>query len=175
MNTVTQALATAGMIGVMMSSVGCASAPRPWRGDLRITPDATLRDGSGRMPQVEVDLLAINETDDQVRSYPVADWFAGENLQRKVAASYTKSVSFGPGNDQPVVIASNDPIWDVWAKRGYKDLLVFASARTMRAMPASDGRRKTIPLTNDKWDVRQIDLRVTGSGVELATPMKIVK
>lgn len=168
--------AAATMLVVLVAGVGCQPSVRPWRGDLVVTPDASLRDANGRMPQVEVDLVAIQETDDSIRAYPVDNWFSGEDKQRSAAAGYTRSLTFGPGNEGSVTISKNDPIWKKWQERGYKDLVVFATSRTMRASPSGiDSRRKVIPLTNDKWDVGQINFEVKSSGVECSTPMKIQK
>ena len=168
--------AVSGVAAIVAFGTGCQPHVRAWRGDLTINPDASLRDSSGRMAQVEVDVVAINETDDLIRAYPVDNWFSGEDKQRSAAASYSKSISFGPGSEGRVVISKNDPIWQKWEQRGYKDLVVFATARTMKGTAGGlDGRRKVIPLTNDKWEVDAINFDVKSGGVECSTPMKIQK
>jgi hypothetical protein len=169
------AWAAVALFGVVMGT-GCQKSVRPWKGDLVVTPDASLRDSSGRMPQVEVDLVAIQQTDDAVKQYPVDNWFSGEDKQRSASSSYTKSLTFGPGAERAVTISKSDPIWKKWQERGYSELVVFATSRTMRASPAGlDTRRRVIPLTSDKWDVGAISFEVKSSGVECSTPMKIQK
>ncbi|MCE7973164.1 MAG: hypothetical protein DYG92_02390 [Leptolyngbya sp. PLA1] len=176
MNMLTRVVMTVVAAATAVLATGCQQTVRGWKGDLVITPDASLRDSSGKMPPVEVDVVAINETDEMVRSYPVDNWFSGEDKQRASCAPYTKSLAFGPGAEGAVVISKSDPIWKKWEERGYKDLVVFATARSMKASPGGfDGRRKVIPLTNDKWDVGQINFEVKSSGVECPTPMKLQK
>jgi len=176
MNMATRVMAMVTMLVVAAMMTGCTTTVRGWRGDLVVTPDASLRGSDGRMPPVEVDVVAINETDEGVRAYPVDHWFSGEDKQRSASSIYTKSLTFGPGNEGAVVISKNDPIWQKWEERGYKDLVVFATARTLKPSAAGvDGRRKVIPLTNDKWDASQINFEVKSSGVECSTPMKIKK
>ncbi len=164
-----------------LSAVGCGQSKlRLGRYDLVVSPDASLRDaGSGKIPQVEVDLVGVRDADKaEWAAYSVDKYFSGEDPMRAGAAKYTRTVTFGPDNNGPATIKSNDPIWQEWEQRGVTTLYVFASARTMKTgSGGADLRRKEIPLTTDRWEsgTNKIDVVVKSSGVDCPTPMKVMK
>lgn len=168
------------LIGAMTVSgmIGCTSKLKLGRYDLVVTPDASLRDtGTGKLPLVEVDLIGVSENEIATwNAQSVDQHFSGENARRAAAKDYTRTFTFSQDDAAPKTLASNDPIYQVWEKRGVTTLFVFASARTFRVSPGGpDGRRLSIPLTTDKWEVRKIDLLLKSGGVECGTAMKVVK
>lgn len=166
--------ALAAMLGL---GVGCEQRLRMGKYDLSVAPDASLRDSvTGRMPQVEVDLIGIKDDETGAwNGYSVDKYFSGDDEQRRNASGYTRSLVFGNGNEAIMTVPASDPIWATWEKRGVTRLLIMANSRTMRSGGGVEVRRRDIPLTTDKWDVKQIDIVVKSTGVEVPTPMKVVK
>lgn len=168
------------LAGLMIVSgmIGCTTKLKLGRYDLVVTPDASLRDsGSGKLPLVEVDLIGVSENEIGTwTAQSVDQHFSGENARRAAAKEYTRTFTFSQDDAGAKTLASNDPIYQAWEKRGVTALFVFASARTFRVSPGGpDGRRLSIPMTTDKWEVRKIDLVLKSGGVECATAMKVVK
>lgn len=162
-----------------LSPVGCGSK-RLGRYDIVVTPDASLRDASsGELPLVEVDLVGVSENDTGNWSGQGVDQhFSGENAVRAGAREFTRTFTFSKSDREPKTLKMNDPIWDVWQKRGVTTLYVFGSARTFKPAPgAPERRRLPVPLTTDNWEsgTRKIDIVLRSGGVDLATAMKVKK
>lgn len=175
----TRAAVAIGIVACASLLGACESRARLGRYNLVTTADASLRDAGGRLPQVEVDLVGVREADtNDWAGYSVDRYFSGEDRMRRDAGSYTKTLIFNADAAAPQTIPANDPIWQVWQDRGVTTLFVFASSRSLRPAPgAPELRRKSIPLTTDKWEnaTSRIDILVKASGVDCPTPMKVLK
>jgi hypothetical protein len=165
--------ALVGVAALAASLVACGpSKPRMWRGAMATTADASLRDpGAPTMAQLQVDLIGLKADEVEAwKAYPVDRYFSGSDDRRQSAQGYTKAFVFSePGI---LTIAPNDPIWDVWAKRGVTNLMILASHKNIAFVPGAEPRRKDIPLTTNRWKVRQIDVVVRSGGIEIPTPME---
>lgn len=162
-------------MAAMLAGIGCGPQKKKMgRYDLVVTPDASLRDsGTGRMPKVEVDLVGVKDDEAGTwMSYSLDKYLSGDDELRRGASGFTKTVLFEGGSETAVTIPASDPIWNAWAARGATKLFILANARTLRA---GDLRRKDIPITTEKWEVKKIDIVVKSSGVEVPTPMKVVE
>jgi hypothetical protein len=179
-NLLTRVMVVAGLLACAMFIQACGPGrARLGRYNLVVTPDPSLRDAGGRLPQVEVDLVGVKE-DDAMNwaGYSVDRYFSGEDKMRSGASGYTRTMIFNADSAGPQTVSANDPIWQVWQERGVTQLFVFASSRSLRPSPGGpELRRKSIPLTTDKWETgtSQIDVVVRASGVDSPTPMKVLK
>ncbi len=165
-----------GLALIAMANIGCSSTPRMGKYDIVVTPDATLRDSSGTLSLVEVDLVGVTAQQQEWESYPVDTYFSGSDALRRGASEYTYRMTFGPNDAGPKTLKSDDPIWEVWKGRGVTSMVIMGSSRQMRpAAGAPETRRKLIPLTTDRWKTERIDVVVKSSGIEIPTPMEPVK
>lgn len=175
MNVVRAALVA--VVACLMLVAGGCGGKGLKMADIVVTPDNSLRDSGGRLPQVEVSLVGVGASDtSQWSGYKVDDFFSGSDRMRNDARGYTKTLTFS--NDRPgaQTIKSSDPIFKEWKKRGVTGLVIFANSRNLMAASAgADARRKEIPLTTDRWKTDRIDIVIKSSGIDVPTPMEPVK
>jgi hypothetical protein len=155
---------------------GCGSKPRMGSWDLVITPDASLNDG-GRLPQVEVDLVGVKESElAQWNGYNVDTYFSGNDQFRANAQPYARTLTFSASDSAPKTVKIKDELWATWKARGVMHLVVLASSRTIKPGSGIDGRRLVIPLDSRafKSSVQQIDVQIKSSGVQSPTPQEVI-
>ncbi len=169
------AVALIGFFGVTAGGCGGASLKMV---DIAVTPDASLKDSaSGRLPQVEVALVGVKESDAALwREAKVDNFFSGNDAMRADAREYTKTLTFSSDNPGTQVLKANDPIFKVWKERGVTMLFVFANSRNLKTSPgAPEMRRKELPLTSDRWKTDRIEIYIKSSGIDVPTPMERAK
>lgn len=153
---------------------GCGSKPVMGQWDLVIAPDASLNDG-GRLPQVEVDVVGVKPAElDNWRSKSIDEYFSGNDQFRANSREYARTLTFSASDSAPKTISIKDPLWATWKARGTMNLVVLASARTIKPGSGIDGRRLVIPLDKRafKGSVQQIDIQIKSSGVQSPTPQE---
>lgn len=146
---------------------GCAS-PKMGKYDVAVTPDSGLKGGGTALPRVEVDLVGLNQQSVETWKAVQPDkYFSGGDALRQDSREFTKSFVFTGDAPGAQVLKRDDPIWEVWKKRQVTSMMVLADSRGLKG-PAST-RMLLLPLMEDQWKVKQIDLVVKPSGVECTT------
>jgi len=170
--SITNVVAMAGIAALSLSLVACGGKTKMWKGTIGTTADASLRDaGTATMAQLQVDIIGLkNDELNDWKSYPVDRYFSGGDQRRQGATGYAKAFVFSePGI---LTISSSDPIWKAWQDRGVTNLLILASHKNVKFVEGAEPRRKDIPLTTDRWKVKQIDIVVRSGGIEVPTAME---
>lgn len=138
-----------------------------------VQPSEGLRDASGTMPSIEVDLVGVNESEAaRWRSYPVSDYFSGRDQFRADADRHT--LAFTHANPGPQTLPRTHPIWQKWKDKQAMELFILVN------LPGTgdrqeDPRRLVLPLSRDRWKVDEIVIEVQRSGVVCRTPMQPAK
>ncbi|MEX2217767.1 MAG: hypothetical protein WD749_03325 [Phycisphaerales bacterium] len=152
----------AGLLG------GCAAGPGKY--DVAVRPAEGLRDGAGRIPSFEVDLVGVNPTDaERLRSYSVSDYFSGSDPVR--ADADRKTLAFTAAKPGPQTLSLKDPVWKTWSSHGATELVVLANIPGVGGSGPNDRRRLVLPLSTDRWKGSDIEIEIQRSGVVCRTPM----
>jgi len=163
------------LVGLMaVVGVGCGK-PKMGVYNITVTPDASLSEGgTGRLAQLEVDLVGVKESDAAMwRDYKVDSYFSGNDALRSGAKEYTKTMTFSEAKKGAQTLARNDGIWKVWRDRGVTHLFILASSKNLRGTGGGpELRRKELPLTTNRWKTEKIDIVVKNSGIDCPTPME---
>jgi hypothetical protein len=139
-----------------------------------VAPSEGLRDASGTMPSIEVDLVGVNESElARWRTYPVGDYFSGRDQFRADADRYT--MAFTDSNPGPQTLDRSNPIWQKWKDKQAVELFVLVNLPGVSGERAEDPRRLMLPLSSDRWAGDEITIEVQRSGVVCRTPMKPAK
>ena len=133
---------------------GCSTAPRMGKYNIEVSMDPELAQRTGGAPQVQVDLVGVNDTEYQRWvGESMSKYWAPNSDVRSESKLYRSEASFGPGNTATKVLKKNDPMWDTWKKKGAMHLLVLADLPGAQAdrPGAEDGRRLILPLDKARW------------------------
>jgi len=163
--------AVVAMLGVTMG--GC-STPTLKVANVTVTAEQSLRDPGGKLPLVEVAVIGVSENDvREWNEYKVDSFFSGSDPRRTAAMPFTKNLIFREEDSGPKTIAANDPIWQVWKERGATRLFILANSKNLSAGSGGpDMRRKELPFTTDRWKTSQIDIAITGGGIDVRTKIE---
>jgi hypothetical protein len=138
----------------------CKSKPVAHKADVRVVPDASLRDQTPLL----VHLIGVQDDPQQIERYKaksLTEWFGLRDPLRD--SSTYKQMEFKRDGFGPQVLARNDPIWAQWSSRGAMHLVVFANMAAPRGTvtPATDPRKIFIPLDNRHWSgVRELTVEI---------------
>ncbi|HUS92322.1 MAG TPA: hypothetical protein VM389_08620 [Phycisphaerae bacterium] len=144
---------TAGMISLAWLAGGCAPGPF----NVKVFVDETdqeLKDKMGALQSIEVDLVAVNETQyQQWEQMKVSDYWEPTN---RVRASAPKIVmKFGQGQPKEQVLSAKDDIWRKWLdenKANYLFVIAHLWWITEDSPGNADPRREILPLERGRWE-----------------------
>jgi len=172
-NTRTLSLLT----GLLLAAMMLAGCGRTIYGkySYRVSLDAANRDPSTqRMPSIEVDFIAVNESErDRWLALDIDAYFTPGNVLRANADKFT--MSFTDQRSQPQELSASDPIWQKWQRAGARSMFILASIPMRGEKPPVDPRRLDLPLDQARWDATKIDVLIKPSGVVRQTPMRPAK
>lgn len=158
---------------------GCKSAPKMGSYTIVVTLDEGLRERSGIMPSIEVDLIGVNEDGfNRLQGKNVDDYFSPGDVVRQdeIRSQTVHRMAFTNENPGAKRLAWGDPIWTRWRDQRNPSQLVIMSSMSLppnAQTGAMDPRRLVIPLTTERWNDRQeINIVVRPSGLSLESPMK---
>jgi hypothetical protein len=164
------------MVGmVVMSGVGCSSAPQVGVYQINVTTDESLKGSGANMPQVEVDLVGLNDAQlqQQWHDYKPENYFSGNDVLRSTSREFTKSFVFTEDKPTTKTLEKKDPMCVTWKSQERRTLMVLVNSKAFKSSSGGTVQRKIeLPLTTDRWNGDVIDLVVKSSGVELKTGMK---
>lgn len=146
---------------------GCASSQTtPYQ--VTVSLDERLRDSSGNMPSLEVDLIGVADPDlARWRSYPLDAYFAGGDAFR--ADADKRTLEFADAD--PRALARDDEAWKRWKKSKATHLVVLANIPGVFDRAGTDGRRLILPLDPERWSTRSIEIQVQRTGLVPTTPL----
>jgi hypothetical protein len=162
----------------MTSAVGCSN-PNPVARDVTVSLDPSLRDADGKLRSVQVDMIAVPQTElNNWTSVPVDTyWTPASGGLYNSADKKTLTFSFQE-NATSKTVHAKDPVWDKWIARSPSHLVVIArgagSSGGGGGAGSADPRRLVIPLDPNKWERPGSPLEVDAStaGLRLKTPLK---
>jgi hypothetical protein len=138
----------------------CKAKPVAHKADLRVSPDASLRDQA----PLHVHIIGVQDDPQQLDRYrnkSLTEWFGHRDALRE--SSTYKEMIFQRDSFGPQVLTRNDPVWGQWMGRGVMHLVVFANTGAPRGQvtPATDPRKQFIPLDSRHWSgVREITVEI---------------
>lgn len=179
MKTVHRALLCCCSLAFSLGALGCCNGEmRAF--DLNVSLHNSLKDARGVLPAVEVDVVAVNNSDLAAwEQKSMTEYFAPGDSLRASADKYV----FRLGEDHPSETLSKDSpagakLWSNWKKQGAMSLLVLSSYPSPQPdLPGDqDPRRRTLPLDCARWDKEtELLLMVKSSGLTVVTPPKPLK
>lgn len=132
-----------------------------------------LRTLYGIVPTVEADFAGITPSEiERVRSVSVDEWFAPGNPLR--ASLSPKTLRFSEDRPLAQSISEDDPVWELWEKRGVTDLAVFVNLPMTPSAKGGDPRKLIEHIRAEGWMEREggeIWIEIgPGGAVKLAGP-----
>jgi hypothetical protein len=154
---------------------GCAPGVRPGQYTYRVSLDEALRDkNSGMMPSIEVDFVAVNESEKgRWETQDLDDYFSPGNVMRANCVRHT--MAFTNDKSEPQVLPANDSKWQKWSGSSAMDMFIMASIPLSAESPSVDPRRLILPLDQARWNSGVIAIEIKPSGVVRLTPMRPLK
>ena len=176
MKTIHRALFCCFALSLSLGALGwCNGEMRAF--DLNVSLHNSLKDVRGVLPAVEVDVVAVNNSDLPAwEQKSMTEYFAPGDPLRASADKYV----FRLGEDHPSETLSKDSTegkkhWENWKKQGAMSLLVLSSYPSpQQDLPGDqDPRRRTLPLDCARWDKeKELLFVVKSSGLTVVTPPK---
>lgn len=149
------------LLSLVLLGGGCTSPGR----DVVVSLDEKLRDAQGRMPSVQVDLIAVPEAEFRAwRDIPVDEyWTEGNTL----AASPNKFSMTFKSSDKARLLPKENDLWKTWSKKDATQLVAVAFIPGVKGSGKgeADPRRLLFPLDRqrwEKWGPIQITVQPTG-------------
>lgn len=109
---------------------GCGGTPKQKFGPhtLNLRVDDSLRDSSGTLTSVEVDVVGVRGEEAALwASKPVSEYFSGSDALRAAASKVT--YRFTNDASGPRTLERTDPMWNTWQGAGCRDLYIIANLR----------------------------------------------
>lgn len=157
---------------------GCSTKPQMEPRDVRVTLDDSLRDASGKLKSVQVDIKAVNPNErDRWINIPVDEFWAPGSTLASSPNVYVMKFNYQE-NVATKLLPKTDPIWGKWAADGAMDLVVIATIPGLSGNGAGtqDPRRLVFPLDSHRWDeLDELKINVSRSGISSPNRPKELK
>lgn len=131
---------------------GCA--PGPFNVEVSLAEkDAKLRDETGTLRSIEIDLVGVNESElERWKQMPISNFWKTDSPIRLGSRRFV--MAFGQGRSPKQALLKADAIWKTWIEeRGAKYLVVLAYLPSIQDQPGeADPRRIILPLERGKWE-----------------------
>lgn len=168
------------MLAVMalgMVAAGCSCTPEMEARDVSVTVNDSLRDSSGKLKSVQVDIIAVNPGEVERWKQEALDVYwrpGGSNLalaQDKVVMKFDAME-----NVPAKKLSAKDGCWTGWKAKNAMDLVIVANIPGYKGVSAgmADSRRLVLTLDRCRWvDTSEpIEVQVSSAGVVAITQPK---
>ncbi len=160
-----------------MVSAGCSCTPEMEARDVAISLDGSLRDSTGKLKSVQVDIIAVNSGELERWKQEALDVYwrpGGSNLalaQDKVVMKFD-AIENVPAK----TLSIKDPCWAGWTAKNAMDLVIIANIPGFKggAGGMADSRRLVLTLDRCRWTstTEPIKVLVSSAGVVAQTQPK---
>ncbi len=144
---------TVGVVSVAWLGGGCGEGPF----DVEVSlaeGDPKLKDEDGTVRSIEVNLVAVNDTEKPVwEQVSMSEYWEPGNAIRDSAAKHV--MTFGQGFPKTQVLKKKNAIWRTWLReRQAKHLFILADLPWIQQDKPGDAdpRRLILPLEVGKWE-----------------------
>ncbi|MFI5378066.1 MAG: hypothetical protein ACHRHE_02055 [Tepidisphaerales bacterium] len=165
------------MVVLALVAAGCSCTPEMGARDVAVSLDNSLRDNTGKLKSVQVDIIAVNTGEIERWKQETLDVYwrpGGSNLalaQDKVVMKFDAME-----NVPAKTLSVKDPCWAGWKAKNAMDLVVVANIPGYRGGGAgmADSRRLVLPLDRCRWASASepLQVRVSSAGVTSLTEPK---
>jgi hypothetical protein len=152
--------------------LGCAHRPtrtcQPVPFDVRVSVSDSLAGPSGKIPSIEVHLLALKPSD----AMYLQDVSMSQYWDPNRSLGYVTYKMYFADDKRHQTLDRSDSIWRRWLAGGAEHLFIMAD------LPGSfedkqnveDPRRAILPLDSCRWTERDIQVIISESGIHVVTP-----
>ena len=153
MNTMSRTVLTLGAICLSWLAGGCGEGPFHVEVGLD-EADTGLRDKIGTVQSIEVNFVAVNETEyRRWEQMSMGGYWEPDNAIRTGAKKHV--MTFGQGHANKQTLKKNDPLWKMWlGERKAKQLFILAYLPWIQKDKPGDAdpRRIILPLEVGRWE-----------------------
>ena len=160
-----------------MFSAGCSCTSEMGPRDVKVTLDNSLRDTTGKLKSVQVDIIAVNSGEVERWKQEALDTYwrpGGSNLalaQDKVVMKFDAIE-----NVAAKTLSGTDPCWATWKAKNAMDLVIVANIPGFKGGGGgmADSRRVMLTLDRCRWASPSdpIQIQVSSAGVKALTEPK---